>query len=137
MNYFNFGSFALRFLFAFILVLLSYNPSGYSFSHWLMASFPSVTPQLALSAIALIIGWVIFLRATLLSLGKLGLSLATLLFACIIWLFVDIGWLNLHNVSVFTWVVLFLVSILLALGMSWSHIRRRMTGQIDTDRVDD
>ena len=137
MKEFGFAGFALRFLFALILVFASYNPSGYSFSHWLMATLPSFTPQVALCGIALIIGWIIYLRATLLSLGKIGLTLATLLFATIIWLFVDIGWLNLEDVSVFTWIVLFLVSILLALGMSWSHIRRRMSGQISTDRVDD
>ena len=137
MNRFGFTGFALRLLFALLLVFASYNPSGYSFSNWLMNTLPSFTPQIALSGIALAIGWVIYLRATLLSLGKFGLILASLLFSTIIWLFVDIGWLSLDNVSVFTWIVLILVSILLALGMSWSHIRRRMTGQVDTDRLDD
>lgn len=137
MKSFGFAGFAWRFLFALLLVFLSYNPSQFSFSHWLLTSFPSITPQLALSGIALAIGWIIYLRATLLSLGRLGLFMATLLFACIIWLFVDIGWLSVSNTSIFTWLVILIVSLILALGMSWSHIRRRMTGQVDTDRVDD
>jgi hypothetical protein len=32
-------------------------------------------------------------------------------------------------------VVLFAVSIVLAVGMSWSHVSRRITGQSDTDVV--
>jgi hypothetical protein len=32
-------------------------------------------------------------------------------------------------------VVLIAVSIVLAVGMSWSHINRRITGQTDTDVV--
>ncbi|MGB5773274.1 MAG: DUF6524 family protein [Sedimenticolaceae bacterium] len=33
--------------------------------------------------------------------------------------------------------MLVLLSAILAVGMSWSHIRRRLTGQIDVDEVDD
>jgi hypothetical protein len=33
-------------------------------------------------------------------------------------------------------VVLIGVSLILAVGMSWSHISRRLTGQADTDVVD-
>ena len=55
----------------------------------------------------------------------------------LVWLFVDIGWLNLKDVGVMSWVVLVIVSLLLAVGMSWSHIRRRLTGQVDTDDVED
>ena len=137
MKSFGFAGFALRFLFALMLVFLTYNPSPFSFSHWLLNSFPSITPQLALSGILLAIGWVIYIRATLLSLGKLGLAMATILFACIIWLFVDIGWLSVTSTSIFTWLVILIISLILAFGMSWSHIRRRMTGQVDTDRVGD
>ena len=34
------------------------------------------------------------------------------------------------------WVVQFVFACVLAVGMSWSHIRRRMAGQFDTDDVD-
>jgi hypothetical protein len=35
-----------------------------------------------------------------------------------------------------TWIVLFATSGILAVGMSWSHVRRRLSGQVDTDDVD-
>ena len=33
-------------------------------------------------------------------------------------------------------VVLVVLSMILAMGMSWSHLSRRMTGQLDTDAVE-
>ena len=129
--------FLLRFLFALLLVFLTYNPSGYSYSHWLQNSFSNFGPLLAIAGISLIIGWVIYLRATLRSLGMIGLNLAGIFFAAIIWLFVDWGWLALNNVTVMSWVILVLFSAVLAIGISWSHIRRKISGQVDADDVDE
>ena len=129
--------FLLRFLFALLLVFLTYNPSGYSYSHWLQNSFSNFGPLLAIAGISLIIGWVIYLRATLRSLGMIGANLAGLFFAAIIWLFVDWGWLALSNVTAMSWVVLVVFSAVLAIGISWSHIRRKISGQVDADDVDE
>ena len=129
--------FLLRFLFALFLVMLTYNPSGYSYSHWLQNSFSDFSPLLGLAGISLIIGWVIYIRATLRSLGLIGLILAGLFFATIVWLLVDWGWLGLDNVTVMNWVILILISAILAVGVSWSHIRRKISGQVDADDVDE
>lgn len=129
--------FLLRFMFALLLVMLTYNPSGYSYSHWLQNSFSDFSPLLGIAGISLIIGWVIYLRATLRSLGLIGLILAGLFFAAIIWLLFDWGWLGLNNVTAMSWVILVLVSAVLAVGISWSHIRRKISGQVDADDVDE
>jgi len=34
------------------------------------------------------------------------------------------------------WVVLGALGVMLGIGMSWSHIRRRISGQASVDRVD-
>ena len=47
------------------------------------------------------------------------------------------GWLGLDNVTLFSYIGLFILSAVLATGMSWSHIRRRISGQADMDDVDD
>jgi hypothetical protein len=129
--------FLLRFLFALLLVLLTYNPSGYSYAHWLENSFSNFGPLLAIAGISLIIGWVIYIRATLRSLGLVGLILAGLFFGAIVWLFIDWGWLSLDNVNAVSWVILILLSAVLAVGISWSHIRRKISGQVDADDVDE
>lgn len=129
--------FLLRFMFALLLVLLTYNPSGYSYSNWLQNSVSNFGPLLGVAGISLIIGWVVYLRATLRSLGLIGLILAALFFSTILWLLIDWGWLGLNNVTAMSWVILVLISAVLAVGISWSHIRRRWSGQIDSDDVDE
>lgn len=129
------GGIGLRFLFALILVLMTFNPSGYSYYHWLLSTISSPTPWLALAGIVLIIGWVIYIRATIRSLGPIGLGLAAILVAVILWALIDIGLMTIDSASAFTWVVEIFVAAILCLGMSWSHVRRRMSGQADVDDV--
>ncbi|NQZ53481.1 MAG: hypothetical protein HRT93_04405 [Piscirickettsiaceae bacterium] len=135
------AQFFFRFGFALVLVYASYNPSGYSLYHWaketVFGDAFAITPPFAMSAIVLMIGWTIYIRATLRSLGAFGLSLAFAFFAIIIWWLVDIGLLGIDSVSIFTYIVLFLLAAILATGMSWSHIRRRMSGQSDVDDLED
>lgn len=138
---FSWSSFFIRFAFALALVYTTYNPSGKSYFHWvkdaLFTSPLTITPPFALAGVVLLIGWTVYLRATFRSLGGLGLGLALAFFAIIIWWLVDAGLLGIHSVSVFAYIVLFLLSAVLAVGMSWSHIRRRMSGQADMDDVDE
>ena len=55
---------------------------------------------------------------------------------CVSWL-LDLGWLGFDIVTLFSYIGLFILSAVLATGMSWSHIRRRISGQADMDDVDD
>jgi hypothetical protein len=134
---FTAGSFLGRWVFAAALVFGSYNPSGYSYISWLLAEGTTFGPAQAIVGLVLLSAWIIYLRATFLSMGWLGVSLGVALFAAIIWLLVDIGWLSLETTSIITYLALLLLSLILATGMSWSHIRRRLTGQFDVDDMDD
>ena len=134
---FNVGSFIGRWVFAGILVFGTYNPTQYSYLGWVFAEGTAFGPLVALAGVALLIAWIIFLRATFLSMGWLGIILGAALFGCVIWLFIDLGWLDLDSPSEISWVVLVFLSLILAVGMSWSHIRRRLTGQFDVDDIED
>ncbi len=136
-NSFDVGSFLSRWLFAAVLVFGTYNPTDYSYVSWLLAEGTAFGPIVAIIGLVLLIGWIIFVRATFLSMGWLGVILGAALFACVIWLFVDLGWMTLESTGALTWVALILTSLILATGMSWSHIRKRLTGQIDVDDVED
>jgi hypothetical protein len=129
-------SFLLRWLFALALVLLTFNPSGYSYYHWLVTGLPKVTPVVAVCGLLLLIGWIVFIGATLRSIGTIGVLLAAALFAALLWLLVSQGWLDLGNTLALVWIALVVLSLLLAVGMSWSHVNRRLTGQADVDPVD-
>jgi hypothetical protein len=134
---FSFVNFLVRFVLALVLVFCTYNPSGYSWYHWLMQADDWRAPQLIFAGVVLLIGWVIYLRATLRSLGEIGTVLALAFFAALTWLMVDYGLLSLDNPTIFTWVILTMLAAIVATGMSWSHIRRRMSGQLDVDDVDE
>jgi uncharacterized membrane protein len=91
----------------------------------------------ALAGITLVIGWVVYLGATGRSLGAWGVLLATAFFGTLIWLVVDLGIVPADSAQAITWLILIVVAIVLATGMSWSHIRRRLSGQADVDDVED
>jgi hypothetical protein len=122
----------IRFLMALVLVFATWNPSGYSYADWLMQSFPKITSDLAFAGVVLLIGWVMFLHATLVSLGILGIVLAAAFFGTLTWLFFDQGWISPDN-EVVTYVALVVLAAILSLGMGWSHVWRRLTGQIEVD----
>jgi hypothetical protein len=134
---FTVGSFFGRWLFACILVFGTYNPSGYSYVSWLMQESTELGPEVAVVGLILLIAWIIYLRATFLALGVVGITLGSALFAAIIWLFVDIGLFSIDSTSIIAYLALLLLSVILATGMSWSHIRRRLTGQFDVDDIED
>ena len=131
---FTFLSFLWRLLFASLLVFLTYNPSGYSWVGWLMSEVPLVYK--VAGGIVLMIGWVMFLRATWNSLGPIGTVLAAAFFGVIIWLLIEWNILSLDSATVFQWVMLVILTGVLAVGMSWSHVRRRLSGQYDTDEIE-
>lgn len=134
---FNFSSFGLRFLFSAILVFATYNPEGFSYYDWVAGVFPSISVEQAFVGVLLIIGWVIYMRATLRSLGVIGLVLAFVFFGLLIAMLFKWGWISLDASKMVTYVVEILLAVVLAVGMSWSHIRRRMSGQMDMDDVDE
>lgn len=132
------ASFLLRLLFALALVLLTFNPSGFSFFHWAKDAFfaSSIGPLHVLAGIALLIGWVLFVQATSQSLGLLGVVLVGALFGVLVWMLFFYDVVKDADFSTVMWIALVGVALVLAVGMSWSHIRRRMSGQAAVDEVD-
>lgn len=139
---FNFLNYLIRLVAAFALVCATYNPiESYSFYAWAiqpaLKDFSHFSVLHGFLGIVLFIGWVIFLRATSRSLGFFGILLATAFFTMLIWLMIDKGWLSLDKSNTLSWVIIVALSAVLAVGMSWSHIRRRISGQYDVDETDD
>jgi len=121
-----------RMVFAVALVLLTFNPSGNSFYHWLFEAQQGIAVK-AFVGVALLIGWVVCVRSAYVALGTLGLVLGIALFGTAVWLLVDRGVLRLDGVASLGWVVLIALGLLLGIGLSWALIRARATGQIEVD----
>jgi len=135
MDEFRFTGLLWRLVFSLALVLLTFNPSGFSYFHWLADGFPTIPPLKAVIGILLLGGWVFFVRSTMLALGRIGLILVLALFAAIVWWMAHNRWLHLGNRATLAWVVLCILGLVLGVGMSWSHIRRRISGQAAVDEV--
>lgn len=138
---FTFGSFLVRVALALLLVFATYNPLEIgSYYHWairpLLENFSDFNLFKGVVGVLLVIGWSVFVGATLNSLGPFGTLLLALLFGLSIWWTISAGWVSLDNPGTLNWLILFALSGLLAAGVSWSHIRRRLTGQFDVDEMD-
>jgi hypothetical protein len=119
------GGFLARFAFALLVVGATYNPTAYSYYTWAKNTGWEWRPPIVFVGVVLLIGWVICLRLTLRSIGGIGLLLANAFLAALFWLLADWGWLPIENVAAISWIGLFSVTTILAVGMSWSHLRRR------------
>ena len=120
-----------------VITFATFNPTGYSYLHWVIEDLPAFNLIKALAGVSLLIGWVVYLRATSRSLGPFGALLAFIFFGTLIWLVVDLGIVPAGSAKAITWLILLVVAIVLATGMSWSHIRRRLSGQHDVDDVEE
>lgn len=129
--------FLLRWVAAVVLVFATYNPTKWNFIAWATENWGTQLPIIALLGIILVIGYVIFLRATFRSIGIFGIILVVALIAALIWVLASQGWLSLEDTTLMTWVGLVAVSFVLAIGLSWSIVRRALSGQADVDDVDD
>lgn len=136
---FTLGSFALRLAFTLVLVLITFNPTGYSYVQWLRGSMSPNTlgPEHAVAGIALLGGWAIVVSATQRALGSLGLIILAAFLAAVVWWLVDAGILATTSMTAIEWITLVCLAVALAVGMSWSFIWRRMTGQYEVDEVND
>jgi hypothetical protein len=134
MNPFTALGLLLRWLAALFGVFATYNPSGYSYYHWLQRT-PAPTALQVLAGVALLIFYVVYLRATLRSLGPIGISLASALFGAVAWLLAQWRVVDLAAADQW-WVVSLAISAsVLGVGMSWSAIRYRISGQYDSEDV--
>ena len=123
----TFGGFLGRLAFALLVAGATYNPTGYSFYHWARSTGFAWSPPTVFAGVVLLIGWVICLRLTLRSIGGLSLLLVNAFLAAFFWLVASWGWLPIENVAAISWLGLFCVAGILAIGMSWSGWRRART----------
>jgi hypothetical protein len=117
------GGFLARFVFALLVNAATYNPTRYSWYAWAEQTGWQWRPPLVLAGVVLLIGWVICLRLTLRSIGGLSLLLALAFFSALYWLLADWGWLPIENFAAISWIGMVTVSVILAVGMSWSRLR--------------
>lgn len=131
--------FFLRLIASILLVYATFNPMGWSYYHWalvpLVGDLGSFNAVKFLGGVVLVAGWVVFLGASRRSIGLKGAILIAAICAGLIWLLAEWHVVNAASSDVLTHLGLVATAIILAVGMSWSLVSRRITGQQDTDVV--
>jgi hypothetical protein len=129
--------FVIRWVFAFVLLAATYNPTEWNYVRWSMANADTNLSMAVLLGLILGVGYIIYLRATLRSIGIFGMVLILAVVGTLLWILFDQGFISLDNPTVNTWIGIVALSIVLAVGLSWSIVRRRLTGQTDVDDIDE
>src|SRR5262245_30673056 len=121
-----------RVLAALVLVFLTWNAEGWSYYDWtiepLLRGAGNFSAIKFLAGTLLVAGWVVFLLAPRRSIGIPGAVLVAAIFGGVIWLLISGGIVSAHSGKGIARAALIALSLVLAVGMSWSHISRRITG---------
>jgi len=120
---------------ALALVLATVNPTGASYYHWALTDLTRFTAVHAVPGAVLLGAWVLYARAAYRSLGLVGFAILSLIFASVAWFLSDRGILAAGSRTLLPWTVLIVLGLILGIGLSWSAVRHRITGQVDTDET--
>ena len=125
------GGMLVRILFAVILVVATWNPAGVSYVQWSLIDTSTFDATKALVGVLLLAGWIMAVRATWVSLGLMGVVLAAVVIGVFVWWLISIGIVATDGRG-FLWIVLIAIGVVLGIGMGWSLVRAKATGQVET-----
>ena len=129
--------FLVRWVTAFALLALTFNPTEWNYVTWARGSFDAQMPLALLLGLLLFVGYIIYLRATLRSIGGIGMGLVLAITGTFVWVLHDYGIVSFDDPTLNIWLALLALSLVLGIGLSWSHVRRKLSGQADMDDVDE
>ncbi len=126
----------LRWLGAFLLLAAIFNPTSFNFVTWARANWDSQTPLIVFIGLILGVAMMVYLVATMRSIGILGVLIISAIFAAGLWVLTDWGLLALGNSDLTVWLAIFALSLILGIGLSWSILRQRLSGQASVDEIE-
>lgn len=127
----------LRWLGAFILLAATFNPTEWNYVKWAEANGNSQLPLALFFGLILLVGFLVYVLATLRSIGALGMVLIAAVLGSGLWVLIDWGVLALTNSTLNTWLGLLALSLILGVGLSWSILKQRLSGQATVDEAED
>lgn len=126
----------LRWLGAFVLLSATFNPTRFNYLRWAEANYADQFPLVLLAGLLLGVGYMLYVVATLRSIGAFGIVLIAAIFGAALWVLIDWGVLTLANQTVNLWLAILVLSVILGVGLSWSILRQRLSGQASVDEIE-
>jgi len=129
------GGVIARTLTVMLLVYGTYNPSGYSYYHWITQGDHDMMASKVCVGLVVVLGFIICINATVRSLGGLLLTPGIGLVAALIWMLSSWNWIDLSDHLQRTLVLEGAIVAVLGAGLPFSQIRFRLAGQKDSRTV--
>ena len=126
----------LRWLGAFVLLSATFNPTKWNYVHWVRTNWPAQMPLAVFLGLLLAVCYMVYVVATLRSIGAFGVVLIAAIFGAGLWVLIDWGVLTLANPSFNLWLGILVLSLILGIGLSWSILRQRLSGQASVDEIE-
>jgi hypothetical protein len=127
------GAIVPRVAFAVALVLLTWNPSGWSFVDWALRDRSAFDAVKAFVGVLLLGGWIFCWRSAWVSLGAVGIVLVAALLATVVGMLLQFHLVEPGSTQTLLWIALVAIGIVLGVGLAWSKVRQRATGQVEAD----
>jgi hypothetical protein len=112
---------------AFALLSATFNPTPWNYLRWTMENHATQLSLAVFLGLLLAIGYLVCLNATLNAVGGFGLVLVGAVFAALAWVLFDWGMLTLTTTDPRLWFGLFALSVVMAVGLSWGIVLRRLS----------
>jgi hypothetical protein len=128
---FTWTSFLIRWLAVSALVFATYNPSGYSYLHWLGSWQTELVALKIAVGVAIVIAFWMLGFATWLVLRVLGLILLLALVLALAGTAWQLGLVPATSDSL-QFLLLAMIATYLTIGVCYAHIRYRLTGQVQS-----
>ena len=124
----------VRWLATLALMFSFYNPSGRSFVHWAGAGTAPGSLRIFVGSV-LTTGFLILGGATIRALGYQGVVVLVTILAVLGGTLLDLGIVDSAKRVEMIVALQLLIASGLAIGLSWSALRARLSGQVDSDDV--
>ncbi|THD84600.1 hypothetical protein E7811_02350 [Aliigemmobacter aestuarii] len=126
----------LRWIGAFALLTATFNPTDWNYVRWVQANFSDQMALAVFLGLILGVGYMVYGVATLRSIGAFGIILVGAIFGAGLWVLHDWGLMTLANRSLNLWLAILALSLILGIGLSWSILRQKLSGQASVDEIE-
>ncbi len=129
-------SFLVRWVLSMFLVFSTYNPTGYSYYHWITAAADDHLPLKMFIGCLLAITYAVFGMTMWRAMGPFGIAAAVAWLTTVVWILVEYDLLSLESTHAMTTTVCTVFATLLSFGVSTSHFKVRLIGQTESNYVE-
>src|ERR1700676_4169064 len=123
-----FRLFYRRTLLSAAVVFGAYNPSGYSYYHWIAAS-PRLTTVQLFVGILILIAAVALLRMAYATVGYVGAATIVVMLGMGIVFIVGLGLVTFDDIDITTYAVEVWVTLTIAIAVGWAFVQKRLSGE--------